>query len=107
MHTESNSCNGGNRQWVGVSEDNPQPDPPRGKAHVHGIADVAVEAYNYQALRWRDRCRSAVTGPAKIPNATQRNRESHDRRYGGKPAPMSCIRFDVESKPLGQEPEPQ
>src|SRR5579872_5791802 len=47
MHAESNNCNSGNRQQAGVSEDNPQPDPARGKAHIHGIAHVAVEAYNY------------------------------------------------------------
>src|SRR5215470_11789617 len=56
MHAESNCCNGGNREQVGVSEDNPQPNPAHGEAHVHGIAHVAVEAYNHQALRrsyWR------------------------------------------------------
>jgi hypothetical protein len=83
------------------------PIQPAAKPTYIGIADVAVEAYNYQALRWRDRCRSAVSGPAKIPNATQGNRDSHDRGYGGEPAPMGCTRFVVESKPLGQEEEPQ
>src|SRR5579864_2935718 len=107
MHAESSCCDGGNREQAGVSEDNPQPDPARGKAHVHGIAPVAVEAYNYQALRRRDRRRRPVSGPAKIPNATQRNGESQYRWQGGEPTPMSCTRLDVESKPPRQKPEPQ
>src|SRR5215469_18295631 len=87
MNAESNSCDGGNCQQVRVSEDNPQSDPTRGEAHVHGIAHVAVEAYNHQALRRRNRGRSPVPGPAKIPNATQGNCESNDRREGGEPTP--------------------
>ena len=47
MHAESNCCDRGNRQQVRVSEDNPQSDPTRGEAHVHGNAHVAVEAYNH------------------------------------------------------------
>ena len=80
---ESHRCDGGNREQVGVSEDNPQPDPARGKAHVHGIAHVAVEAHDHQALRRRDRRWSPVSRPAKIPNTTQRNCESQNRRQGG------------------------
>src|SRR5579864_6312934 len=102
MHAESNCCDGSNREQAGVSEYDPQPDPARGKAHVHGIADVAVEAYNYQALRRRDRCRSAVSGPAKIPNATQRNCESQHRRESGEPTPVGRARhLHAEPKPLG------
>ena len=71
MHAGSNCCDGGNRQQVRVSEDNPQSDPAHGETHVHGIAHVAVEAYDHQALRWRDRRRSPMPRPAKIPNATQ------------------------------------
>lgn len=76
MHAESNCCDGGYCQQVRVSEDNPQSDPTGGEAHVHGIAHVAVEADNHQALRRRNRGRSPVPGPAKISHATQGNRES-------------------------------
>src|SRR5579864_6319807 len=107
MHAESNCCDGGNREQAGVSEDDPQPDPARGKADVHGIAHVTIEAYNNQALRRRDRRRRPVSSPTKIPNATQGNCESQHRWQGGEPTPMSCTRLDVEPKPLGQEPEPQ
>src|SRR5215467_1512756 len=69
---------------------------------------MAVEAYNYQALRRRYRCGSAVSGPAKIPNATQGNGESQHRREGGEPMPMGCARdFDSETEPLRQKPELQ
>src|SRR6516162_6672886 len=69
---------------------------------------MAVEAYNDQALRRRYRCRSPVSGPAKIPNATQGNGESQHRGEGGEPTPMSCAHhFDSEAEPLRQKPEPQ
>src|SRR5215467_16122468 len=69
---------------------------------------MAVEAYNYQALRRSHRCRSPVSSPAKIPNATQGNGESQHRREGGEPTPMSCAHhFDRETEPLWQKPEPQ
>jgi hypothetical protein len=108
MHAESNCCDGGNRQYVGVSEDNPQPDPTHCEPFVHGIAHVAVEAYNYQAPRRRDRRRRPVSSPTKIPNATQSDGESQDRREGGKPTPVGSARhLHAKPKPLGQESEPQ
>ena len=108
MHAESNGYDGGNREQVGVSKDNPQPDPAYCEPYVHGIAHVAVEAHNYQALRRCDRRRSPVSSPAKIPNATQSNCESQHRREGGEPTPMGSARhLHAEPKPLRQEPEPQ
>jgi len=97
MHAESNSCDSGNREQAGVSEDNPQPDPARGTSQVNRIPHVAVEADNDQPL-WRGEWRrSPVPSPAKIPNATQGDCESNDRREGGYPTPMGCAgQFDLE-----------
>ncbi len=80
MHAESDCCHGGNREQVGVSEDNPQPDPAHREPNVHGIAHMAVEAYNHQALRRRDRRRSPVSRPAK--SQTQRTATANPKTDG-------------------------
>jgi hypothetical protein len=59
-----------------VSEDDPEADPAGGKAHVHGVANVAVEADNDQALGRGDGDGGAAAGPAEIPDAAQGYGES-------------------------------
>jgi hypothetical protein len=47
MHAKSNRCDSSNRRQAGMPEYNPQPDPAYGKAHVHGIAHVAIKTHDY------------------------------------------------------------
>src|SRR5947208_10346330 len=47
MHAERNDCHRGDRYQIGVSENDPQPDPSDCEAHVHRITHVAVEAHHY------------------------------------------------------------
>src|SRR5437660_4097373 len=47
MHPEGNGCHRGDRYRIGVSENDPQPDPANREAHVHRVTHVAVEAHHY------------------------------------------------------------
>jgi len=47
MYCDGNGCHGSDRYRVGASEDNPEPDPSDGEAHVHGVPYEAVETYHY------------------------------------------------------------
>src|SRR5213593_1869724 len=47
MHAERNGCHRGDRYRIGVSENDPQPDPSDAEAHVHLVAHVAVEAHDH------------------------------------------------------------
>lgn len=86
MHAQSNCCNGGNRQQVGVSEDDPQSDPAHCEPYIHRIAHLAVGAYNHQALGGAIGAGVPCPVDLKVPNATQGNGESQHRRQGGEPA---------------------
>src|ERR1700720_4516356 len=76
MNAESNRRHGSDHRRIGATEHNPQSDPPCCEAHVHGVANVAIETHHDQPLRWSDRYRRAASGPPEIPDAAQRNRES-------------------------------
>src|SRR5213594_5164433 len=47
MHAESDGCDCRDHSWVGMSENDPQPDPANREAHVHRVTHVAVEAHHY------------------------------------------------------------
>src|SRR5262249_53274425 len=111
MHTESNSRNGDNCQWVGMSEGDPQPDPAYGKPHVHGIAHMAVEADAHQPPRGRGGGvggRSPAPPQTKTTTAPRGNGEPKQSGEGGPQPQRACPRhFDSETEPLRQKPEPQ
>src|SRR5438876_11026663 len=47
MHAESDGCDCRDHSRVGMSENDPQPDPANREAHVHRVTHVAVEAHHY------------------------------------------------------------
>src|SRR5579862_9631802 len=47
MCPESNGRDRRDCSRTGIAEDDPQPDPASGEAHVHGVAHVAIKAHHY------------------------------------------------------------
>src|SRR5437588_11914534 len=47
MHAESDGCDCRDHSRVGMSENDPQPDPANCETHVHRVTHVAVEAHHY------------------------------------------------------------
>src|SRR6266852_6115914 len=108
MYAEGNRRHGGNRHWVSVSEDDPQPDPKNGQTNIHRVAHIAVKAHHHEVFRWSHRRWCSLSRPPEIPNAAQSNCESQHRRDCRQPSPTRRPRrFHAEAEPLWQQPEPQ
>ena len=96
------------RGRIGAAKDDPEADPAGEEADVHWIADVAVKADDYQALRGSDGSGRAATGPAEIPDAAEGDSETEDGGNGGEPAPARGIEGGgAEAEPNGEKPEPE
>jgi hypothetical protein len=76
MNAEGNGDHDRNSQRVSVPEHNPQADPARREAQVHGVPHVAVEAHNDQALGRSDRGWCATSRPTEVPNAAEGDSET-------------------------------
>ena len=108
MYSEGDRRHGCDRHRVGVSEDNPKPDPPGCEADVHRVSHIAVEPHHDQSL-WRShRCGRTLSRPPEVPNAAQGHCESEHRGHSRQPSPARCACcFHLEAEPPGQQPEPQ
>jgi len=107
MYGERNRRHGSKRGWVGVPENYPQPNPSGCEAQIHGVPYVAVETHHHQSLRRGHRCRCTASDPSKIPDAAHRNGESQHRRKRSQPSAIRrARRFNAETQPLRQQPEP-
>src|SRR4051794_36478142 len=47
MDCQRNPCDRGDEPGIVVAEDYPQTSPSGSQAHIHRIADIAIEAHNY------------------------------------------------------------
>ena len=108
VDSDGNGQDGGDGRGIGVSEDNPEADPPEGKAEVHGVTDKAIGADNDEMPRGNDRCGCAAACPSEVPDTTQCDGKAQDRGDCGEPAPgRSTGRFHMEAEPLWKNPEPE
>src|SRR5215469_11129059 len=111
-HHEKMDLNSDGRDYtnchrVRTPEHNPQTNPADCESDVHWISHMPVETHDNEALRWGDRDRGSVPGPAEIPYAAERCGETnHGRNYGQPAPPCGTRHLYAETQPSREQLEP-